>query len=47
MYLTRSAVLDQGKIEYIKWDINRSLTDIYSLEKNQGKGTYYYVLGGY
>ena len=41
------SVLDQGKIEYIKWDINRSLTDIYSLEKNQGKVTYDYVLGVY
>ncbi|MDE6203700.1 MAG: alpha-galactosidase, partial [Lachnospiraceae bacterium] len=41
------SVLNQGKIEYVKWDINRSLSDIYSLEKNQGKVTYDYVLGVY
>ncbi len=40
-------VLDQGKIEYVKWDMNRSLADIYSLEKSQGKVTYDYVLGVY
>ncbi len=40
-------VLDQGKIEYIKWDLNRSLTDIYSAENQQGKVTYDYVLGVY
>lgn len=40
-------VLDQGKIEYVKWDMNRSLTDIYSMEKAQGKVTYDYVLGVY
>lgn len=48
MCLTRSAACwIREKIEYIKWDINRSLTDIYSLEKNQGKVTYDYVLGVY
>lgn len=41
------SVLDQGKIEYVKWDMNRSLTDIYSMEKAQGKVTYDYVLGVY
>ncbi len=41
------SVLDQGKIEYIKWDLNRSLTDIYSKENQQGKVTYDYVLGLY
>ena len=31
-------VLDEGNIEYIKWDMNRSLTDIYSPEaENQGQ----------
>lgn len=40
-------VLDQGKIEYVKWDMNRSLADIYSLENSQGKVTYDYVLGVY
>ncbi len=40
-------VLDQGDIEYVKWDMNRSLTDIYSAEREQGKVTYDYVLGVY
>ena len=41
------AVLDQGNIEYVKWDMNRSLTDIYSMEHAQGKVTYDYVCGVY
>ncbi len=41
------AVLDQGNIEYVKWDMNRSLTDIYSMEHAQGKVTYDYVRGVY
>ncbi len=43
------AVLDQGNIEYIKWDMNRSLADFYSMKMTQGQGqvTYDYVLGVY
>lgn len=42
------SVLDQGNIEYIKWDMNRSLADIYSSEaSDQGKVLYDYVLGVY
>lgn len=41
------SVLDQGNIEYVKWDMNRSLADIYSREQCQGKVTYDYVLGVY
>lgn len=41
-------VLDQGNIEYIKWDMNRSLADVYSgLTKDQGRVMYDYVLGLY
>lgn len=40
-------VLDQGKIEYVKWDMNRSITDIYSSVDSQGKVAYDYVLGVY
>ena len=40
-------MLDQGNIAYVKWDMNRSLTDIYSMENAQGKVTYDYVLGVY
>lgn len=35
-------VLDQGNIEYVKWDMNRSMTDVYA-----GNVTYDYVLGVY
>ena len=40
-------VLDQGNIEYIKWDMNRSITDIYSSVGGQGRVTYDFVLGVY
>ncbi len=41
-------MLDQGKVDYIKWDMNRSISDIYSSEtKEQGKVLYDYVLGVY
>lgn len=41
-------VLDQGNIEYVKWDMNRSLSDCYSLgTKDQGRVMYDYVLGLY
>lgn len=35
-------MLDQGNIEYIKWDMNRSMSDVYA-----GNVTYDYVLGVY
>lgn len=41
------AVLDQGNIEYVKWDMNRSLTDLYSTTTSTGKFMYQYVLGVY
>lgn len=40
-------ILDQGKIEYVKWDMNRSIVDVYSMEDCQGKVTYDYMLGVY
>ncbi len=41
-------VLDQGPISYVKWDMNRSLADIYSaVAQDQGKVLYDYVLGLY
>lgn len=36
------AMLEQGNIEYIKWDMNRSMADVYA-----GNVTYDYVLGVY
>lgn len=40
-------VLDQGNIEYVKWDMNRSISDVYSMQDKQGKVAYDYVLGVY
>lgn len=40
-------ILDQGKIKYVKWDMNRSIVDVYSAENSQGKVTYDYVIGVY
>ena len=43
-----SAVLDQGGIEYVKWDYNRSIVDVYSrVATDQGKVLYDYMLGLY
>lgn len=42
------SVLDQGKIEYVKWDMNRSLFDCYSRNTaDQGRVMHDYVLGLY
>ena len=41
-------VLDQGNIEYVKWDMNRSLMDVFSrVTEDQGRVMYDYVLGLY
>ena len=40
-------VLEQGNVEYVKWDMNRSISDIYSAGNVQGKVTYDYVIGVY
>ena len=43
-------VLDQGNIEYVKWDMNRHLTDLgsaYLDRKNQNELSHRYVLGLY
>lgn len=42
------SVLDQGNIEYVKWDMNRSMTDKYSAAaEEQGRISYEYMLGLY
>ena len=42
------AVLDQGGIDYVKWDYNRSIVDVYSrTASDQGKVLYDYMLGLY
>lgn len=43
-------VLDSAKIEYLKWDFNRSISDIYSAKlpaKRQGEVAHRYILGLY
>src|SRR5699024_11341199 len=44
------AILDSGKIDYIKWDMNRHLSDIYQADlpaDRQGEVYHRYVLGQY
>ena len=42
------AVLDQGGIEYVKWDYNRSIVDVHSrVATDQGKVLYDYMIGLY
>ena len=41
-------VLDHANIEYVKWDMNRSISDVYSMRTtDQGRVLYDYVLGIY
>ena len=40
-------VLDHANVEYIKWDMNRAIIDLYSIKKENGKLLYDYVLGVY
>ena len=42
------AVLDQGEIAYLKWDLNRSIAEVYSrTADDQGRVLYDYMLGLY
>lgn len=50
LYQVISNVLDNANVEYIKWDMNRSISDWYSLELSsdrQGEMPHRYVLGIY
>ena len=41
-------MLDHANVEYIKWDMNRSISDVYSIAaREQGMVLYNYVLGVY
>ena len=40
-------ILDQGNIEYVKWDMNRSIAEVYSAVNCPGRVTYDYMLGVY
>lgn len=51
-YITEQVfkVLDSANIEYVKWDMNRSITDVFSATRdnnNQGQILYHYMLGLY
>lgn len=50
VYETVAGLLRENNIEYIKWDMNRSLTDVYSTAlpaDRQGEVSHRYVLGLY
>ncbi len=48
LYECMKNMLDSANIEYIKWDYNRSISDVYSLKtKDQGRVLYDYMLGLY
>ena len=50
LYETFSAILRENEIRYIKWDMNRSLSDLYSSAlppERQGETAHRYVLGLY
>lgn len=40
-------IFSETKIDYIKWDMNRSMSEVYSSDKQQGKVTHQYILGVY
>lgn len=42
-----STVLDSAHIEYVKWDMNRHMSDFYSQRYNQGEFFHRYILGLY
>ncbi len=50
IYRQISLILDNANIEYMKWDMNRSIADVYSATtaaKNQGEVLYRYMLGSF
>ena len=48
IYKSLCKILDTCNVEYLKWDFNRSIADVYSrVEDDQGKVLYDYILGLY
>ncbi len=47
VYSSVSSILDSGNIEYLKWDYNRSISEVYSQGTYGGKVLYEYMLGLY
>jgi alpha-galactosidase len=43
-----SRILDEAQVDYVKWDMNRHLSDAYSpLLQNQGEFFHRYIIGLY
>ncbi|MHC5375308.1 alpha-galactosidase [Enterococcus sp. LJL120] len=45
-----SAIFDEGYVDYVKWDMNRSLSEVFSQQlapSNQGEAFHRYILGLY
>ena len=48
LYGCMKNILDSANIEYVKWDYNRNIADVFSLKtKDQGRVLYDYMLGLY
>ncbi len=50
IYESMSKILDSANIEYVKWDFNRSLANVYSnaeIAENQGEIAHRFILGTY
>ena len=50
LYERMTAILDSANIEYVKWDMNRHISDIYSAvlpKERQGEASHRYMLGLY
>ena len=48
LYECMKNILDSANIEYVKWDYNRNIADVFSLKtKDQGRVLYDYMLGLY
>ena len=50
IYQQMTAILDRVPIDYIKWDMNRNMTEVYSLLRDpemQGEVSHRYILGLY
>ena len=50
LYERMTAILDSANIEYVKWDMNRHVSDVYSAvlpKERQGEASHRYMLGLY
>lgn len=40
-------IIDESHLDYIKWDMNRSMSEVYSIYQKQGRVYHEYILGVY